>query len=60
MPEGIHFTFEQKRNQDGTWLLVRATTKMKARMLGMKTIHEENVWRYSNYRKFGVESRIVE
>lgn len=56
---GSSFRLEQKKLNDEIWLPSRETIKINARLALLKKFNEEIEIRYSGYRKFSTESRIV-
>jgi hypothetical protein len=60
MPAGaIHVTTEEVRMADGLWAPSRDWQRYDAKLMGLKTLHQEDTTVYRDYRKFQTESRIV-
>ena len=60
VPTGtMHWTFEQSRHEDGTWLDSRDEVTLSAKLLMLATVRLHVVYTYSDYRKFHTDSRMV-
>ncbi|HZO54006.1 MAG TPA: hypothetical protein VFB63_14935 [Bryobacteraceae bacterium] len=57
---GFHFTFEMTRVNDQVWLPRHGWLKGTAKVAGLKTYRMEMDMRYSDYRRFQSDSRVVQ
>ena len=61
IPAGsLHISGEMTRRDDGAWLPARVHARIDAKLILLKTVRLEIVTAYRDYRKFRVESKIVE
>jgi hypothetical protein len=56
----LHLVDEMTRNQDGAWLPAYLRVRIDAKLILLKTVRIEVISKYSDYRRFRAESRIVE
>jgi hypothetical protein len=56
---GGHLTFEQTRVNDEVWLPAHAKIRADARLAYVRSMHAEIELKYSDYKKFQTDSRIV-
>jgi hypothetical protein len=57
--KGARVTFEQRRVNSEVWLPSRATMRLDAKLALMKSLRLDNEVKWSGYRKFQTDSRIV-
>jgi hypothetical protein len=60
MPAGaIHVTSEEARMADGQWVPLRDWQRYDVKLMGLKTLRQEETTAYRDYHKFQTDSRIV-
>jgi hypothetical protein len=57
--KGTRLIIEQAHINDEVWLLKSVTLRASARVALIKSLHEELLITYSDYKKFQVDSRVV-
>ena len=60
LAKGSRLTIEQAHVNQEVWLLKSATVRASARVALIKSVHEELIVTFSDYKKFQVDSRVVQ